>query len=52
MTVQVGVGAQAPALITRMPSDSIGESVARFLDEEHPWRVIQDVVAREHEAGH
>jgi hypothetical protein len=45
LTVQVGVGVEATALIARMPSGSIGETAARFLDEENPWRVIPDVAA-------
>ena len=42
LTVQVGVGVQATALIARMSSGSIGETAARFLDEKNPWRVIPD----------
>jgi cytochrome b len=49
LTVQVGVGVQATALIARMSSGSIGETAARFLDEENPWRVIPDVVALDQE---
>src|SRR4051794_11122017 len=45
LTMQVGVGVQATALIARMSSGSIGETAARFLDEKNPWRVIPDVVA-------
>jgi hypothetical protein len=45
LTVQVGVGVEPTALIARMPSGSIGETAARFLDEEYPWRVIPDVAA-------
>ena len=45
LSVQVGVGVQAPALIARMPSGSIGETAARFLDEKDPGRVIPDVAA-------
>ena len=50
LTVQVGVGVQAAALIARMSSGPIGESAARFLDEENPRRVIPDVVALDQEA--
>ena len=46
---QVGIGVQATALIARMPSGSIGETAARFLDEENPWRVIPDVAALDQE---
>jgi hypothetical protein len=49
LTVQVGVGVQATALIARMSSGSIGETAARFLDEKNPWRVIPDVVALDQE---
>ena len=49
VTVQVGVGVQATALIARMSSGSIGETAARFLDEKNPWRVIPDVVALDQE---
>ena len=33
LTVQVGVGVQATALVARMASGSVGETAARFLDE-------------------
>ncbi len=49
LTVQVGVGVQATALIARMSSGSIGETAARLLDEKNPWRVIPDVAALDQE---
>jgi len=49
LTVQVGVGVQATALIARMSSGSISETAARFLDEKDPWRVIPNVVPLDQE---
>lgn len=49
LTVQVGVGVQAAALIARMSSGPIGETAARFLDEKNPRRVVPDVVALDQE---
>src|SRR5690242_17508786 len=45
LTVQIGVRVQAAALIARVPTISVGEPAARFLDEESPRRVIPDMAA-------
>jgi cytochrome b len=49
LSVHVGVGIQATALIARMSSGSIGEKAARFFDEKNPWHVIPDVIALDQE---